>query len=573
MPSDTAVDLTFPGIEYTVNETPWDLAPLLYRGGAAVYVSKVAAAIASGQLGNPISSRAPLLERLHDELTGTLTGGGSPVSVKASIYALRLFYSWADATGRCPAADTVEQDFVDYSEHLLHRVRTVRDLKEDGAYEYAVETSRLLSSALDLKIGLLVRTRISRPKAQKAVLGTLADKQNLEQTFAFGHALLDISDALSINKIRGTLPVAIEFRTGEILHEWCLLDPPERVKVLNPAYPNASERRKALQRRAEWEADPSARTRFSVINLRIEAELLIFIAQTGMNLTQAQRMKAGSFRYQSHSDGLKVYRVYKGRRGGEVEFEIYSEYRAIFERYLSWRKEMFPADDDGLLFPFVTAPGKSRSSHQLTSFQAIEKKCKQLAIKFFRPRSLRKMRINWLLRRSRDVEQTAEMAQHSQETLLRVYDQPHHHVAAVEISRFHQRTDPAIAMPGAGVCVDQTPYPVPDAPSEAPAPDCRGPAGCLFCIHQRDIDSQDHTWSLATYRYLKSLELARYRPPAAGGAPHPALAAIDRLTAKLSHLAASNEARASWLREAQARVDEGDYHPKWDGFIQLMEAS
>lgn len=573
MPSDTLLDLTFPGIEYTVNETPWNLAPLLYRGGAAVYVSKAAATVASGQLGAAISDRLPLLERLHDDLSGTIAGGGSRASVKATIYALRQFYSWADMVGRCPRLDTVEQDFVAYSEHLLHRARVVGDLKEDGAYEYAVEVARILSSVLDLKIGLLARTRISRPKLQKAVLGTRADKQNLEQTFAFGAALLDISDALTVERIRGSLPVNITFRSGETLEEWCLLDPPDRVKVLDPEYPRASERRKALKRRAAWESDVSARTRFSVINLRIEAELLIFIAQTGMNLTQAQRLKAGSFRYQSHNDGLKVYRVYKGRRGGEVEFEIYSEYRTIFERYLTWRKDVFPADDDGLLFPFVVVPGRSRSPHQLCSFQAVEKKCKQLGIGFFRPRSLRKTRVNWLLRRSRDVEQTAEMAQHSQETLLRAYAQPHHQIAAAEISRFHQKTDPNIAMPGSGVCVDQSPSPVPDAPPEAPAPDCTGPAGCLFCVHQRDIDSQDHTWSLTTYRHFKSLELARYRPPAGGSAPHPAMASIDRITAKLTHLGASSEVRASWVREAAARVDEGDYHPKWDGFIQLMEMS
>lgn len=30
----TFSDLTFPMLEYAKNETPWDLAPLLYSGGA-----------------------------------------------------------------------------------------------------------------------------------------------------------------------------------------------------------------------------------------------------------------------------------------------------------------------------------------------------------------------------------------------------------------------------------------------------------------------------------------------------------------------------------------------------------
>lgn len=98
------------------------------------------------------------------------------------------------------------------------------------------------------------------------------------------------------------------------------------------------------------------------------------------------------------------------------------------------------------------------------------------------------------------------------------------------------------------------------------------PAGCLFCDHQRDLDSEDHVWSLATYRHYKSLELARYMRLSKSGAPHPAAAAVERITAKLRRFEASSEVRKCWVREALARVDEGNYHPKWDGFIQLLEA-
>ncbi|MFH7346188.1 hypothetical protein RA263_25580, partial [Pseudomonas syringae pv. tagetis] len=34
----TSSDLTFPMLEYAKNETPWDLAPLLYSGGARAKV-------------------------------------------------------------------------------------------------------------------------------------------------------------------------------------------------------------------------------------------------------------------------------------------------------------------------------------------------------------------------------------------------------------------------------------------------------------------------------------------------------------------------------------------------------
>jgi len=50
------------------------------------------------------------------------------------------------------------------------------------------------------------------------------------------------------------------------------------------------------------------------------------------------------------------------------------------------------------------------------------------------------------------------------------------------------------------------------------------------------------------------------------------MATMERVTAKLKYFKESSEVRALWVSEALARIEEGDYHPRWDGFIQLMEA-
>jgi hypothetical protein len=566
MVEPTIPDLTFPGIQYGTFETAWDLRPLLYRGGAGTYIKLVADRMSEGNLGAPIEERISLVKRLHDHLAGKLVGGASQATIKTSISRLRTFYTWTDVTGRSATLDSVEQDYINYSEYLLHRIRALGDMRELNAYDCAACLSRMFDDVLQLKFGLLAKTRLSRPKNKKNVLGAHADKQNLEHTTAFGHCLLDITDALTLETIRGTLPVTIHFRSGQTLEEWCYLVPPGNVKSLS----HPKLRHVALRRRAAWEADTSSRTRHPLINLRIEAELLIFIAQTGMNLTQAKALTIGKFRYHSHLDGYRVYRVYKNRRGGEVEFEIYSEYRALFERYLHWREAMFPVSEGDLLFPFVCVRGTNRSC---VDFQAIQRRCKLIDVPCFRPQKLRRTRVNWLLRRTRDPRLTAEMDQHAQETLLRVYDQPHHQVAVAEISRFIVTTDPAfsIAMPGPGTCTGSAPHPCSEAPSNAPAPDCVSPAGCLFCDHHRDNDTEEHVWSLVTFRHFKSVELMQYHPPAKVSVVHPATAAIERITSKLKHFEASSEVRALWVQEALARVDEGDYHPKWDGFIQLME--
>ncbi|MBI6155043.1 site-specific integrase, partial [Serratia surfactantfaciens] len=111
-------------------------------------------------------------------------------------------------------------------------------------------------------------------------------------------------------------------------------------------------------------------------------------------------------------------------------------------------------------------------------------------------------------------------------------------------------------------------------PKNAPRPDCINAAGCLFCIQHRDIESEDHVWSLDSLRYLKSLELARYRPPVLSqnmAAEHPALLVIERLAAKLRFFEESSEVRRLWVEESKARIREGNYHPAWDGFIRLAE--
>lgn len=563
-------DLTFPMLNYGKFETPLTLLPMLYLGGAGTKTNLVAHYIDQGALGEPIVDRIPIIEKLHGDIEARLVGGGSRGSARTTIVRFREFVAWADRYEKSVTLATVEETYIDWSHYLLQRQRRGDDVSRLHIYQSAVAVAKVLDNVLELRTGLLAKTPLRRSNYLKPFLSVKADKQNLEQTFAFGQALLDITAALSSEVIRGPIPVRIHFRTGQVIEEWLKLKSTEHVKTLSDKV-KPSTRQLAIAKRASWLADTSMRTRHSLANLRIEAEMLIFIAQTGMNLEQVNTLKLSKFRYRSHLDGYQVHRVYKGRRQGEVAFDIFSQYRETFERYLMWRASMFPDDDEGLLFPLVRA---GRAEGRGPAFTMVKKMCKKLAIRFIPSRVLRKTRINWLLRRSNDPSLTAEMHAHTQETLIRHYEQPSLQVAMVEINRFHARTDQAIASPGPGVCaeVGAIPQAVPDTASDATPPDCISPAGCLFCWHQRDIDTEEYVWSLASYRYLKSLELARFRPPAKGSAVHPAAAAIDRLTAKLKHFESSSQVRRGWVQEALIRVDEDYHHPRWDGFIRLMDA-
>lgn len=569
MPSASLPNLTFSGVTYGIRETPLNLTLLLYHGGAGTDIRKFSSLVSSGKLGPPLLERLPLLTKIHGVIQGTLTGGGSRLTAKTSIQSLREFYAWADKTGLPLLLNSIEDTFIAWTEHLLSRQRRDHDLKTVTIAGKATAVSSLLDQALGLTVGLYRSTRIPKRYNKKKVLGTQADKIKLSDSFIFGNALLDISTALTSELIRGSLPVRINFRTGQFLDEWSGLRPADTIKHLIPGHGNSANRRKVKEAREQWENDSSWRTRFPLINLRIQAEMLIFISQTGMNLAQVNKLKAGKCSFQSYLDGYQVRRVYKKRRQGEIEFEIFSEYRSIFERYVKWRHEIFPDDEDGLLFP-ESSP-QQRSQDIAPKFYAIKKRCKQLGIPFIPPRELRKTRINWLIRKSRDSGLTAEMAQHTQETLLRIYDQPHHQSAVSEISKFHALTDKTYDPPGPGTCINPTPTPEENPPPQAPHPNCSSAAGCLFCYHHRDIDDADHVWSLATYRHYKSLELMWSRPSTKSSKDNPAIVTIERLTEKLRNFKLSSGVRALWVSEALNRVEEGYYHPKWDGFIRLIE--
>lgn len=568
-------DLTFPMMEYGREETPWDLKPLLYQGAAGANVRRVAQQIASGRFGQPLPERIELVTSIHSVLVASLIAGGSSRTVFSKIRNLRTFWSWAEQAieDRPLYRESIEATYRHWTDYLLHRVR-LKTIVAETAHSLACTVSSVLDEVLDRNTGLLETTRIRRPKKGKRASGGIeADKQNLAETFAFGHLLLDIINGLSGQAIWGPLPIRIPLRSGLELQEWSGLRASENLVILKPGYKPKSAASNLVAKRLNYENDRTLRTRYPLVNLRLEAELLVFISQTGMNLAQAHQLKLSQYSYKSTIDGYEI-REYKARKKGAVLFEIFAEYRPVFENYLAWRKSIFP--DSQELFPFIRRGGRVLTTPPgLTKLRQYI--CPKTGIKFVPPRQQRHIRINWLLRQSRNSDLTAEQAQHTKETLLRVYEQPSLQVAMTEIIQFWPSIDPALGMkpmlsPAPGVC-DGVPLVMPNMPVESPKPDCRTPAGCLFCAHHRDIDSQDYVWSVACMRYLKTIVLRGFRPVKKGVADtarHIDLT-LEVLSAKLKWFHESNEQRKSWVQEALERVEESDFHPHWRYLIESAE--
>jgi hypothetical protein len=561
-------------VKYGKLETRWDLRVLLYKGGAKENLRTVFNQMAAGELGRPLVERLELVKRIHEAMTARLVGGGAKKSASTTLSKLRVFFAWADQFEQAVSLETVADSYRHWCDFLLNRVR-LKAIKNSTAYAIGNIVSSILDVALERSQSLILTSRLRKQKRGPRAVGVAADKQNLADTFAFGHLCLDIIDSLSLETVYGPLPVTIRFRDGQKLEQWSKLREPTRLATLQPGYKDKANTRRVLQLRADWEADRTIKTRFPLVNLRIFAELMVFIAQTGMNLSQAHNLRRTQFSYKSTIDGYEV-RDYKERRKGEVLFEIYDEYKALFNTYLAWRDAVFGVTSDRL-FPFIRHGGALASTPP--HFDRLrDLVCAPLGIPFVAPQMLRSTRINWLLRQSRDPNLTAEMDQHTTQTLLAVYEKPSLQVAQVEIAQFWQDNDPRLATdtpmpcPALGVC-DGVPKPMPGLPPEAPKADCTQPAGCLFCEHHRDIDSEDYVWSMASMRFLNSVILQCFRPPAKGktdAAAHVELT-LEVLTAKLKWFNESNATRKAWVEEATEKLAEGEFHIHWRYLIESAQ--
>jgi hypothetical protein len=518
--------------------------------------------------GSPNLKRLSLAAGIHEELSSDIARGVASTTVKNRIRNLRRFYSWGDKNNKEMTKDYIPNTYRSWVEHLLHRVRIEKSIYNMTAYHMAKSVDHVLKPVLGLTYGLISTTRLTASSTKHKALGSSADKQNLSDAFEFGHFLMDISSGLCLKAMTGPLPVVIKLRNGEVLTEFGGVSN----LTFEDSCDDVVERRKFLERRASIAAELAFSKRKQLANLRISTELLIFISQTGMNLSQASKLKRGSFRYQTDGEDVLVYRVYKGRRGGEAEFILFKEYVPLFKLYLDWLDNLSDPVDERL-FPLIYS-SKIPNSDTPPTFQAVNSRCKRFGIKPLGPLALRKTRINWLLRKSRNPDLVAELAQHTKETLIRVYEEPHHQAAAAEISRFYRENDPGMASVGPGICsgVDK-PLSLQGFEESPYAPDCTTPAGCMFCEHQRDIDTEDYVWSLTSYRYLKMLELDRYVPPVGDHPIHPINHLVARINSKLKSFADSAVERASWLKEAEMRIQEGRFHENYDGLIQLMELS
>jgi len=570
------LDLTFPSFPLGTHQVPWDMKILLFKGAVSEARKSAMLSIDKGKFGKPIEERIPLVIAFHEAISSLISLGKSRSLIVYNLEILWRFFAWTDSNSEFISKETVIDVFKGWAEFQIDRAHFKKEISANYAYREVTGMANLIVKALQLpgvKAGkhLVLQTRMRKPPEKKRVLGVEADKQNLNHTFEYGHVLTKICGALDLTTVRGKLPILIDIGSDTVLTLAGNLKDPEMdvnsIKDMN------IRRRAQIPRVSLTDGESlfDRHKRSGILNQRVEAELLIFIAQTGMNLTQAASLKKESYRWKSNGENLEVFRVYKGRRSGEAIFRCFKSYREHLEKYMVWLDETGFSDHDNRLFPLLSR-GMIRVKGAKVRFRTTKEAFKKINLAFIGPRQLRKTRVNWLLRRSRDLDLTAEQMAHDKGVLLRDYEMPHHQSAAVEIINFHCATDPTFSPPGPGVCIDEShePESTLSIPNEAPKPDCISPEGCLFCTKHRDIMSSEYCWKIASHSHIKSLETALYKPSQKQEI-HPGYRVIDRITQKLDAIASGSQVRAMWVKEAKDSIRSGAYHPYWDGHIKLLE--
>lgn len=564
----TPYSFGFPDLAFTSRETPWDLSCLLYKDGAATDVRLYAKKKSEGSLPRIELDRLTLVTEIHQVLIDKLTLGWSKTSAQGAIRFLRNMFIWAEKEGLPLDKSSIQQTYFAWSDYLWRESKVYKNISTTSAYGYSASASIVLNEVLQRVTPLISETRLRHPLKNKSHPNLQAEKRSLQQIFDFGKILQKISDTLTLEVVmEGPSPIEIflddeEGSTPLRFYEY--------QGVIHNGIKDKLQRRNLALNDTNtfnnWQENPAYKDRAPIINRRIEAELLIFIAQTSMNWSQARKLPICKFRYDSYSDGYQV-RDRKERRKGEVLFEIFSAYKPHFERYLAWRRALFPEHPS--LFPFIREDETSEAWH----FQSWLRPQLLKAGKFFLPpRALRNNKVNWLLRKTGDSDLTAEMAQHSKRTLLTIYEVPSLQRAMVEIFRYWNTCDPtthSLASVAPGRC-NGHPKKSEDIDYDL-EPDCRRSSGCIGCEQHRDVDSEDHVWALVSFRHLKIIEISKSLRPGIQTQLTPAQKVVDRLSEKLNWFKQSSKKHEAWLHEALIKVEEGNYHPSWITAIDAIE--
>ncbi|MBC3421866.1 MULTISPECIES: site-specific integrase [Pseudomonas] len=558
-------ELGFEHCDLTGNRPMTSFRYLLYVGGAAANQNSMNRLLAAGDLGFPRLERLHLVSLFHgyierqfrDKVRGTIFD---------DVYCLRQLYVEYDRLGVDLSVDNIVRCFESYSQGRWEQVlKGVCSISAETAYTQDKSILSSINGALELPPGIVRSAFDYSELRRRGLLGRLkVDKSSSSEGFQFGADLLDVIESFSAESCFGELPLAVNFSDGGSYECWGVLHNPARRK--NKAQgrkesarcPNAVRRLEREREKRRVAGD--IRSRADIVNLRVHAEFNLFLSQTGFNVSTAYNLPYEDYRCTTIEGGCRI-EAYKPRKQSDVEIIVYAEYKDHFLKYLRFLREVYP-NGPKYLFPFRSREGKRAGKYRQGTFSKFMKSAQR---KCLAANSLRKTRVNWMLRETHDPDFVASEAQHSKRTLVEVYSAPSQEIAFGEWSNFFSKRKLSRESVLDGECTPRSAEPLEGSPI---APDCLNPTGCLFCVYYQGKKSLDYIWSLVTFRYLKYSEF-KLIPINMDIISSPQKVVVDRIDKIIEAFSSQDEQCKAWKEEAEFRMLERNFHESYRGLIEV----
>lgn len=462
------------------------------------------------------------------------------------------FIDWADGVGHyeaCYSEDSARVAFQGYVENLWERTR-VGEISVTTAARFCTYTLGFLTAVLgvdDIHRGLNLPKRQNTDTKPTIPPGEVTQARATSLCTSLFEGLSDLvmnnapfPHRIYLPKYLGwpndtlwVFPLPEWFRTpdeiasdttgGERYRAYNFSE--GRMVDVSEIIANYADRRVALNciyraKKNLNRANESQRSgqRISAAMQACNAFIILFLANTGMNLAQAIDLE-WSDKYRVSTVRQK-FKVIKWRaKGKNVSFEIQSTFFADFKKFLELRDFLLDGRECPYLF-FSLGVGRKEQPKQMRPFsprymyQRLQKIDPSLPV--ITPRQWRAANIDWMLRKDVPVSVAADVAQNSEALIKSTYASGSPETQKEEFTVFLDTVSAVVLSEGSepsgakdsplGLCVNYG-EPKPRSADNGVIPDCRNPEGCLFCDEYKVHADKRDTRKLVSCRYcIRHLE-------------------------------------------------------------------
>jgi len=315
---------------------------------------------------------------------------------------------------------------------------------------------------------------------------------------------------------------------------------------------------------------------YLIARLRIQAEMLRFIAVTGANLQVALNLTIGDWKNRS-SDNLSSY---KARANHSVELRINKQYKIYLDRHIQFLEKALPIKPDGNtpLFPSVHFNATHRTiaaSYINGRVRPVVKKLGHTSSGYFNKlldaqdiprltsRLLRKAKAQWLLRRYKgDSLATSRALGNTPAITFSHYGGKGNLVISErEWSSFWESNQTLQSSLAPGLC--ESPSIFRPLSTKAPERTCMDAATCLHCKHYRGENSLDYIQRLLSFNY--TLQKRARANPLIDESNTIVMTIVDKFVSLNPHLKIQ-------VNNLRAQISDGQsFHPRFASIIKIHE--